>query len=113
MNAWLAVAGIVVGLVGAGGIASVITKHMEIRAEERKTATSGGKENQLIDQYQEHAASQDAKIERLENRMDASYRRERVRDDYIAVLRQHIADGKPPPPPPFPPGLLAGGSVEP
>ena len=112
MNLWLAAGSIVVGLMGAGGIGSVIVKHMEIRAEERKTASSGDKENQLIDQYQEHAASQDAKIERLEDRMDASYRRERVRDDYIAVLRQHIADGKPPPPPPFPPGLLAGGAPE-
>lgn len=38
----------------------------------------------------------------LTERMDDTSRRERIRDDYIQVLRQHIAEGKPPPPPPWP-----------
>ena len=41
----------------------------------------------------------------LRERLNDVEKRELVRDDYIIVLRQHIADGKPPPPPPYPEGL--------
>lgn len=47
-------------------------------------------------------------IERLdvaEARLDASLRRERLRDNYIHQLRDHITSGNPPPPPPWPDGL--------
>lgn len=54
------------------------------------------------------AASYDAlagRLDKAEARMDASLRRERLRDDYIHELRDHISQGNPPPPPPWPAGL--------
>lgn len=53
----------------------------------------------------EHMKAQDDSIIELRKRLDRSEGRERVRDDYIQLLRQHIASGKPPPPPPFPESL--------
>lgn len=44
-------------------------------------------------------------ITRTDERLDASLRRERIRDDYIHELRDHISRGNPPPPPPWPAGL--------
>lgn len=38
-------------------------------------------------------------------RVDRLEARERVRDDYIIELRQHIEEDKGPPPPPYPEGL--------
>jgi hypothetical protein len=35
-------------------------------------------------------------------RIECLERNERIRDDYILSLRQHIVDGKPPPPPEWP-----------
>ncbi|MCT2085030.1 hypothetical protein M3D75_02770 [Microbacterium enclense] len=58
----------------------------------------GARENALIDQLQEQVASVSA-------RLDASLRRERIRDDYIHTLRDHIDQGKKPPSPPWPDGL--------
>lgn len=57
------------------------------------------------DRIDAHMDRQDDRIKRLECRLDASLRRERIRDDYIASLRQHIVDGKPPPPPTWPEAL--------
>ena len=59
------------------------------------------------DRIEAHMNSQDSRIARAECRLDASFRRERIRDDYILLLRQHIADGKPPPPPPWPEALTS------
>lgn len=58
----------------------------------------GTRENALIDQLQEQLAS-------VETRVNASLHRERIRDDYIHELRDHIDQRKPPPPPPWPEGL--------
>jgi hypothetical protein len=58
----------------------------------------GNRENALIDQLQEQLGS-------VEKRVDESLRRERIRDDYIHELRDHIDQRKPPPPPPWPEGL--------
>ncbi|MDF2045161.1 hypothetical protein P2P98_03225 [Microbacterium sp. Kw_RZR3] len=58
----------------------------------------GARENALIDQLQEQVNS-------LETRLNASLRRERIRDDYIHTLRDHIDQGKKPPSPPWPDGL--------
>lgn len=41
----------------------------------------------------------------LAARLDRSEQRERIRDDYIHQLRDHISQGNPPPPPPWPAGL--------
>jgi hypothetical protein len=46
----------------------------------------------------------------LLNRVDRLEDRERVRDDYIIQLRQHILEEKPPPPPPYPIGLITNAS---
>ena len=100
---WEALALIVAAIVGPSGVAVYF----------QRKQPRGTRENTLIDQYQEkvaeqdrHAAAQDVKIATLEHRMDALVHRERLRDDYIMLLRQHIAENKPPPPPPFPPGLV-------
>jgi hypothetical protein len=46
-----------------------------------------------------------SRLDRTEERLDDSLRRERMRDDYIHQLRDHISLGKAPPPPPWPEGL--------
>lgn len=54
------------------------------------------------------SASYDAlagRLDKAEVRIDESLRRERLRDDYIHQLRDHISQGNPPPPPPWPAGL--------
>lgn len=91
MTGWLPIAGIVVGLIGAGGIGSVIVKHMEIRANER----SGARENVLIDQLQEENRD-------LRTRVGSLEANQRTLVNYIYDLYAHMADGKPPPPPPMP-----------
>lgn len=58
----------------------------------------GARENALIDQLQEQVSSLDTKL-------DGALRRERIRDDYIHELRDHIEQRKNPPPPPWPEGL--------
>lgn len=45
-------------------------------------------------------------VDGLRRSLDASHRRERIRDDYIAQLRQRIPD-----PPPWPEGLTAGDTT--
>ena len=57
-----------------------------------------------------HMDRQDHKLELLEKRLDASVVRERIRDDYIQILRLHIANGHPPPPPPWPDALTNTGN---
>jgi len=54
----------------------------------------------MIDQHQEDIVSLRARVAALE-------RADRIKSDYIGVLRRHIADGHPPPPPPWPAELLA------
>lgn len=46
------------------------------------------------------------RISKLEERVDALDGRNKRKDDYIGVLRQHINDGKAPPPPPYPADLF-------
>lgn len=45
------------------------------------------------------------RVDKAEGRLDESLRRERLRDNYIHELRDHISRGNPPPPPPWPAGL--------
>jgi hypothetical protein len=100
-----ATAQVIVGMFGAfGGILGGLAIFRQAR--DARSAS-------LIDDFAEELAREraarlaaEAKFER---RLDASLRRERVRDDYIAALRQDIADGKGPPPRPWPAGLLVPG----
>lgn len=73
----------------------------------------------LIDQIQEErkadreqfaATSErsEARISRLEERVETAEALFRLASDYILNLRYHIAEGKPPPPPPFPAELTRG-----
>lgn len=76
----------------------------------------GKPENALIDQLQEQikddrearereTASMKADIADLKEEQRKSKKRERIRDDYINKLRDHINAGNPPPPPAWPDGL--------
>lgn len=65
----------------------------------------GARENALIDQLQEQVKTALERAAATDARLDASLRRERIRDDYIHTLRDHIDQGKKPPSPPWPDGL--------
>jgi hypothetical protein len=65
----------------------------------------GARENALIDQLQEQVETALKRAAATDARLDASLRRERIRDDYIHTLRDHIDQGKKPPSPPWPEGL--------
>lgn len=80
-------------ITGVLGIAAVIvTQRLARRAQREMTP------QQMIDNLV-------ARLERAETRLEASEQRERLRDDYIHQLRDHISLGKAPPPPPWPEGL--------
>jgi hypothetical protein len=78
-------------MIGALGVG-----YLTYRASNRKLKSDGP--HQMIDQLQEEL--RDLRAERAR---DAG--RIRRQDDYIAVLRRHIADHQPPPPPAWPEGL--------
>lgn len=65
----------------------------------------GNRENALIDQLQEQVKTAQDQLGKVNERVDQSLRRERIRDNYIHELRDHIDMRKPPPPPPWPEGL--------
>ncbi|MFJ4287965.1 hypothetical protein ACIPY0_20170 [Paenarthrobacter nicotinovorans] len=81
-----------------------------------KIQHKGKPENALIDQLQEQikddrearekeTAAMKADIAELRAEQNKAKRRERIRDDYINRLREHINLGNPPPPPEWPEGL--------
>lgn len=70
-----------------------------------KIQHKGKPENALIDQLQEEMASMRGDIAELKAEQSKAKRRERIRDDYINKLREHINLGNPPPPPAWPEGL--------
>lgn len=74
---------------GIGGLVALLVA---------KTNKRGTNENALIDQLQEEIA-------RVDGKLDESLKRERIRDNYIHQLRDHIVQEKPPPPPEWPEGL--------
>lgn len=91
---WGLIGPFVVGLIAvAGTLASTKIQHR------------GKPENALIDQLQEELLAMRKDITDLKLEQQQSRRRERIRDDYINQLRQHIADQKPPPAPEWPKGL--------
>lgn len=65
-----------------------------------------GRKDSLVDQLQEEIKRLDDKLNKeSEDRIAGEARlnkRLRGQEDYIAALRQHIADGLGPPPPPWP-----------
>lgn len=76
----------------------------------------GKPENALIDQLQEQikddreareaeTAAMKKDIADLKAEQSKAKRRERIRDNYINRLRDHINQGNPPPPPEWPDGL--------
>lgn len=81
---------LVTGLLGL--IAVVVTQRLARRAQREMTP-------------QQMVATLTARLERAEKRLEESEQRERLRDDYIHKLRDHISTGKKPPPPPWPEGL--------
>ena len=91
---WALIGPLVVGLIAA--VAGWVTTRIQHR---------GKPENALIDQLQEELLSMRKDITDLKLEQQQSRRRERIRDDYINQLRQHIADQKPPPAPEWPKGL--------
>ncbi|WNM72243.1 hypothetical protein SEA_GUSANITA_22 [Arthrobacter phage Gusanita] len=81
-----------------------------------KIQHKGRPEHALIDQLQEEVASlrkgrdeeiavMKKDIADLKTEQNKSKKRERIRDDYINKLREHINAGNPPPPPAWPEGL--------
>jgi hypothetical protein len=70
-----------------------------------KIQNKGRPENALIDQLQEELTRHASRISGLESEQGKAKRRERIRDDYINKLREHINAGNPPPPPEWPDGL--------
>lgn len=51
-------------------------------------------------------ASLQKTVDRLEKRVGELESHDRLKDDYIDALRNHINQRKNPPPPPYPPGLV-------
>lgn len=94
VNVWQ----IILGLFGlAGGILGGIATWKNASTESRHS---------IAQQYEAMMKRQDERISHLESWQRESEVRERIRDDYIYELRQHIAEGKPPPPPAWPSALL-------
>lgn len=83
-------------LVGSGGIGAFLNKRVPAHT----------RMSDIVTELQEDRTRADSRIESLETKLDSLHRSNRVREDYIADLRQHIADEKPPPPPPYPETML-------
>jgi hypothetical protein len=91
---WDSVIPVITALIGGGAA------YLVARLNKRGTA-----ENALIDQLQEERVNDAKRIDVVETRLNASLQRERIRDNYIHQLRDHIVQEKPPPPPDWPDGL--------
>ncbi len=89
MNPYVQAALTLVGVLGASYFTWLASRQNK-RADAAQT---------MIDQHQEDIAS-------LRIRVAALERADRIKSDYIGVLRRHIADRRPPPPPPWPADLL-------
>lgn len=93
-----------------GALWGAYTTFFKAKTDSKSSAVSQWQE--LYEGQREAVTELDRKFDRLTDRVDASARREKVRDDYIMELRQHIAEGKPPPPPAWPTALLHQESIK-
>lgn len=94
-----------VAVIGALGVIwGAYTAYTKAKAE--STSSTVSQWQQLYNGQEQRHKDLEGKVEAVERRLDAATRRERMRDDYIMELRQHIADGKPPPPPAWPADLI-------
>jgi cell division protein FtsB len=93
------------GTIGAAliGLAGII---LSLRQSTQKSKTDAAQA--LFNELQEERAELKAERKELRERVDRIEERERIRDDYIQELRQHIRLGLPPPPPPWPEGIRNG-----
>lgn len=87
-------------ITGLLGIAGVVVTYRMTRGAQREMYPS-----QMIAALQGQVSELTDRLDTTESRLDSSLRRERLRDDYIHQLRDHISLGKAPPPPPWPEGL--------
>lgn len=94
MNEWTIIGSVAVAVIGVCGTWLAA-----------KVQHKGRPENALIDQLQEEMTAMRGDIADLKAEQLKSRRRERIRDDYINKLREHINAGNPPPPPAWPEGL--------
>lgn len=97
MNGWTVVPSVIAAV--ALVVAAVVGQRMA-RGSQREMVPA-----QIIASLQARLTTVEGALVTERERADASLRRERLRDDYIYQLRDHIKDGMPPPPPPWPPGL--------
>lgn len=80
-------------ITGALGVLAVVLTQRLARGAQREMTPA-----QIITELR-------TEISGLRNRVEESEARERLRDDYIHRLRDHISRGEAPPPPPWPEGL--------
>ena len=86
MEAEIVVALIAVTGVILSGIAGILGAYITSRVQAKKNS----------------ADVKLTRIKALEDRVDKLESRDRIHQDYILVLREHITAGSPPPPPPWP-----------
>lgn len=92
---WVAIGSVFTILLGSGGLGVFINKKIP-----RHTQLV-----EIVADLQEERDKSNGRIETLEGRLELLEVKQRLRDDYIALLRMHINNGYPPPPPEWPAGL--------
>lgn len=90
----------------AAGLLALLGIWLTVRQAGKQTKTNVAQ--QLIDQLQEERSKIQDRLDRIEADNRKRDERERIRDDYIQELRQHIRLGLPPPPPAWPGELRHG-----
>lgn len=105
VNGWLQFLATVLAVGG-----SILTTWLVVGQTGKKNKTDAAQA--LFNEVQEERAELKqertelrGRIERIEAENRARDERERIRDDYIQELRDHIRRGLPPPPPEWPAGL--------
>jgi len=92
---------VLLAMIAAGGIilGAAVGKLLE------KLPTRGSSTQALVTRLHAEIERLTERVDELERTRDVGERVGRQKDDYIHVLRAHIALGNPPPPPPYPEGL--------
>jgi len=92
---WVAIGSVLAILLGSGGLGVFVNKKIP-----RHTQLI-----ELVADLQEERDKSNDRLDTLEQKLDTLEQKQRLRDDYIALLRMHINNGYPPPPPEWPEGL--------